>query len=147
YDLFTRNFRMTPTHTFTGREQSLEERPGLNPDIVCTATYYDAWMPYPERICIELLLDAEALHPSAHAVNYLSAVGGAGDSVTLRDELTGETVTVKPQVVVNAAGPWIDFVNQAVNQPTNFIGGTKGSHLVLDHPELHALCNGHELFF
>lgn len=147
YDWFTRRFRMTPTHTFASRAQALAERPNLNPEIVCAATYYDAWMPYPERICIELIQDALAEGDHARAINYVSAVDGAGDAVTLRDELTGETFSVRPQVVINAAGPWIDFVNRAMNQPTRFIGGTKGSHLVLDHPALHALCNGHELFF
>lgn len=147
YDQFTRGFQMTPAHTMHSRAQALAQRPGLNPDIVCTATYYDAWMPYPERICMELIADAEALTERARAVNYLSAIGGEGDSVTLLDELTGERYTVQPKVVINAAGPWIDFVNRAMNQPTRFIGGTKGSHLVLDHPELHALCKGHELFF
>jgi glycerol-3-phosphate dehydrogenase len=28
-----------------------------------------------------------------------------------------------------------------------FIGGTKGSHLILDHPELYEACNGSEIFF
>ncbi|MBZ0296451.1 MAG: glycerol-3-phosphate dehydrogenase/oxidase [Anaerolineae bacterium] len=147
YDWFTRRFRMTPTHVFHSRAESLVTRPGLNPGIVCTATYYDAWMPYPERICIELLADAETSSDKARALNYVSAIDGEADTVTLRDELTGETFTVKPQIVINAAGPWIDFVNQALDESTNFIGGTKGSHLVLDHPELHKLCDGHELFF
>lgn len=147
YDWFTRRFRMTPTHVFHSRAESLAARPGMNPAIVCTATYYDAWMPYPERICIEILTDAEASSDHAHAINYVSAVDGDADTVTLRDELTGDAYTVRPQVVINAAGPWIDFVNAALEQPSHFIGGTKGSHLVLDHPELHKLCEGHELFF
>jgi glycerol-3-phosphate dehydrogenase len=67
--------------------------------------------------------------------------------VILRDELTGEALTVRPQIVVNAAGPWIDFANLALGQKTDFIGGTKGSHLVVDHPELYAACDGDEIFF
>jgi glycerol-3-phosphate dehydrogenase len=136
-----------PDHKFHSRKKSLEQRPLLNPDIVATATYYDAWMPYPERICMEMILDAEALHDGARALNYVSAADAQGDSVTLRDELTGQTLTVRPQIVVNAAGPWIDFANRAMNRPTTFIGGAKGSHLVLDHPQLHEATGGHELFF
>jgi glycerol-3-phosphate dehydrogenase len=147
YDWFTRDARMTPTHRFYGRAESLQKRPLLNPDIICTVTYYDAWMPYPERICIELLADGQAASQQARALNYVAAVGGEGDTVTLRDELTGEMLTVKPKIVINAAGPWIDFVNRALGQPTQFIGGTKGAHLIIDHPQLLEACAGHELFF
>src|SRR5690606_6797588 len=109
--------------------------------------YYDGFMPYPERICIELVADGVGANPTAKALNYVSAVGGSGDSVTLRDEITGESFTVKPQIVVNAAGPWIDFANRAINRETHFIGGTKGSHIILDHPELYAATNESEMFF
>ena len=147
YDWFTRDARMTPTHRMYGRNESLSKRPLLNRDIVATATYYDAWMPYPERICMELLAGGEAANKNAHALNYVAVVDGSGDRVTLRDELSGETFDVKPKIVVNAAGPWIDFVNRAIGQQTRFIGGTKGSHVVLDHPQLLEACAGHELFF
>jgi glycerol-3-phosphate dehydrogenase len=147
YDWFTRDSQVMPRHTFHSREASLKKRPLLNPDIFCTATYYDAWMPTPERICMELLADGEAAQPQARALNYVAAVDGAGDMVMLRDELTGESFSVKPQLVINAAGPWIDFVNRALGQPTQFIGGTKGAHLVLDHPALLEACAGHEMFF
>lgn len=147
YDIFTRGQQTLPRHRFATRAQSLQQRPLLNADIVCTATYYDALMPYPERLCIELILDAEARHPGARALNYVSAAGAAGGAVTLRDELTGDTFDVRPQVVVNAAGPWIDLVNRGLQRQTAFIGGTKGAHLLLDNPTLHAATGGHELFF
>jgi glycerol-3-phosphate dehydrogenase len=147
YDWFTRGGRVMPTHRLIGRKESLDLRPHINHDIIATAQYYDAWMPYPERICMELVMDAEAANPNAHALNYVRLESGAGDTVTLRDELTGEAYTVKPRVVVNAAGPWIDFANRALGEPTEFIGGTKGSHIVVDHPELREWTLGHEFFF
>ncbi|MDX1991439.1 MAG: glycerol-3-phosphate dehydrogenase/oxidase [bacterium] len=147
YDLFTFTQQATPRHKFHSKEASLRDRPQLNPDIVSTATYYDAWMPYPERICLELILDAEAASPKARALNYVSAESASGDVVTLKDELTGETYTVKPKIVINAAGPWIDFTNRNLKRETKFIGGTKGSHILVDHPELLAATRGHELFF
>ncbi len=147
YDAFASTQRSMPLHSFMSKEESLKRFPGLNQEVNVTATYYDAWMPYPERICLELILDAEAANPNAHALNYTSVVRGEGDSVTLKDELTDTTYTVKPQVVINAAGPWIDFANTNMSHETRFIGGTKGSHLVLDHPELHSALDGHEIFF
>lgn len=147
YDWYTRGDDVTPNHDFKMKNASLKDYPKLNNEIVCTATYYDGWMPYPERICIDLIRDAEAANGDALALNYLRASTGEKDSVTLTDEITGETYTVKPKVVINAAGPWIDFVNRAIGQETKFVGGTKGSHLMLDHPELHEACGGHEFFF
>ncbi len=147
YDLFTLGNRATPSHRFASRERALELRPQLNPEVVCTATYYDAWVTYPERLCLELVEDAEALSPHARATNYLRVEHAAGDRVTLRDEVTGETVEVRPKLLVNATGAWIDFTNRALGRPTKFIGGTKGSHLVLDHRELYEATRGEMLYF
>ncbi|MFW5748221.1 MAG: FAD-dependent oxidoreductase [Chloroflexota bacterium] len=147
YDIFARNYRIMPTHTFRLKKKSLEKYPKMNSEIICTGTYYDSFMPTPERICIDMLRDAESLPGESHALNYVSAIDSDGTTVTLRDELTGETFEVKPKVVVNAGGPWIDFINRAMGEETRFIGGTKGSHLILDHPELYEACDGTEIFF
>jgi glycerol-3-phosphate dehydrogenase len=147
YDAFTADDRTMPTHDFDLRPASLRKYPRLNPDVVCTATYYDAWMSQPERICVDMVHDAEKANSNAWALNYFGAIDGGGDTVTLEDSLTGDTYDIKPKVVINAAGPWIDFVNKAMEQQTRFMGGTKGSHLVLEHPELHEATGGHEFFF
>lgn len=147
YDLFTRGDRTLPTHQFRSRARSLEQYPHLNPKIICTATYYDAYMPCPERISLELVLDAEEVCAEALAVNYLIVDGASEGTVLLRDELSGEVFRVKPQIVINAAGPWIDFVNRSMGRVTAFIGGTKGSHLVVDCPELRQAIGDHEFYF
>lgn len=151
YDAYTRGQDTVPPHRFDLRDEALIRFPQLNPAIVSTATYYDAAMNSPERICIELMLDGEDASARARALNYASAAYTMGDqvadTVVLRDELSGEIIPVKPRVVINAAGPWIDLANQALSQETNFIGGTKGSHLVLDHPELRQAIQETEFFF
>jgi len=65
----------------------------------------------------------------------------------LRDELSGTEYAVRPRVVVNATGAWIDQTNRLLGHETHFIGGTKGSHLVLNHPELRRAIGDHEFFF
>ena len=148
YDFLARGHQKMPSHEFRMRSAALAEYPQLNPEIICAATYYDAWMPYPERICLEMTLDAEASHADCHALNYVSAAAADDESVTLKDELSGETFRVYPKVVVNAAGAWIDFVNQRLGQSQDrFIGGAKGSHLILDHPDLLAATGGSQIFF
>ena len=54
YDFLVRSQRVMPRHEFRLRSAALREYPQLNPAIVCAASYYDAWMPTPERICLEM---------------------------------------------------------------------------------------------
>lgn len=147
YDAYVRGQSPMPEHSVVGRRRALQLFPKLNPAVRWAATYYDGQMPTPERICIDLIHDAEADSPQAHAVNYVSAIGAEGDTVMLRDELTGVKYSVKPRIVINAAGPWIDFANRAMRRETTFIGGTKGSHIVVNHPELREAIGDHEFFF
>src|SRR5581483_9829403 len=147
YDAYTGKNRIVPRHQFLNRADSLTRWKELNPHIINTATYYDGAILQPERLGLELILDAEAENPNARAINYMSLVSGSGDTLLLRDELADTVYEVRPRLVVNAAGPWIDFANHSLGLSTRFIGGTKGSHLVLDHPELRAAIGDHEFFF
>jgi glycerol-3-phosphate dehydrogenase len=147
YDAYTRAQGTVPPHRFEGREASHKRFPQLHPDVRYTATYYDGSIRSPERYVIELLLDAEAEGPHARALNYVSFVRAEGHNVILKDELNGEDYQVSPTLIINAAGPWIDRVNTDLGIAERYIGGTKGSHLVLDHPELHAAIGENEFFF
>ncbi len=145
YDAFTGKTQTVPRHTFRGRAASLKLWPRLNPAVRTTATYFDGSILNPERLALEVLLDGEA--DGGRALNYVSLVNGQGNTVTLRDELNFQTITVQPKLVINAAGPWIDAANGTLGLSTRFIGGTKGSHLVLDHPELRKAIGENEFFF
>jgi glycerol-3-phosphate dehydrogenase len=147
YDLLAGNQAVLPTHQFKSRHVSLAARPQLHPEIVCTAIYYDAWISYPERLCAELVLDAESQWSEVHALNYVRLQDAKGDTVVLEDELAGQRLKIKPKIVVNASGAWIDFTNRALARQTQYIGGTKGSHLVLEHPGLLAATQGQMLYF
>jgi glycerol-3-phosphate dehydrogenase len=147
YDAYTGAQGTVPPHRFEGQVASKKRFPQLHPDARYTATYYDGSILSPERYTVELVLDAEAEGPHARALNYISCVGIEGDAVTLRDEQTGETYQTSPTLVINAAGPWIDRVNTDLGLADRYIGGTKGSHLVLEHPELRAAIGENEFFF
>ena len=147
YDLFGRYQGKMPRHSFLGRQKSLQQMPHMNPDIKFTATYYDAAMDNPERLALDVLRDGVEAGDHARAFNYVSAVGSDSGGVVLRDELTGDTLTVSADVVVNTSGPWTDLTNEALGQKTSYMGGTKGSHIVLDNPTLFEACDGREIFF
>ena len=150
YDAYTQaqsGTRAVPRHKFYSRKKSLEKWNQLSPEIVNTAVYYDGAILHPERISVELLLDAEAESQTARALNYVSMVGGQEDTLILRDELTDDTYDVRPKLVINAAGPWIDLTNRKLGMSTRFIGGTKGSHIVVNHAGLRQAIGDHEFFF
>lgn len=147
YDAFTRSQGTVPRHQFEGQTASLNRFPHLNPAARYTATYYDGSILSPERFLIELILDAEAEGSHASAMNYISIAGVRGDMVILKDELTGQVFEISPRLIINAAGPWIDLVNTSLGLSRRYIGGTKGSHLVLDQPDLRAAIGENEFFF
>jgi glycerol-3-phosphate dehydrogenase len=147
YDLYTRAQKTVPPHLFRGRRASLERFPDLNPDVLFTGTYFDGTMPSPERICIELIQDAIEHAGMAWCANYLAVDDLQGDRVVLKDRVTDERLHVQPEIVINAGGPWVDHIHESMGIESQMIGGTKGSHIILEHPELSAAIDGHEFFF
>jgi glycerol-3-phosphate dehydrogenase len=147
YDTFTGKDRTVPRHIFDNRTTSLRKYPRINPAVRYTATYYDGIILSPERLTLELLLDAEKEGGHARSLNYVSLVEGDEGKVTLMDKLTGQNFEITPRLIINASGPWIDGTNRDLGLMTKYIGPTKGSHLVLDNPELRAAIGDHEFFF
>ncbi|WP_120338043.1 glycerol-3-phosphate dehydrogenase/oxidase [Cryobacterium soli] len=147
YDSFSRDGGSVPKHEFHGRKKSLARLPRLNPGLKYTATYYDASMHDPERLALDVLRDGLDAGRHARAANYVEAVGMDADGVRLRNTITGEEFSFAADVVVNTSGPWTDLTNTALGQASTYMGGTKGSHIVLDHPELLEATGGGEIFF
>ncbi|MHA7305170.1 glycerol-3-phosphate dehydrogenase/oxidase [Arthrobacter sp. TMN-49] len=153
YDAFSRDGGTVPRHDFKGRKKALAELPQLHPGIKYAATYYDASVHNPERLTLDVLQDGEkaglsaAGNSNARATNYLAVTAVKDDGVELTDQLTGESFTFNADVIVNTTGAWVDMTNADLGAATRFMGGTKGSHIVLDHPGLLAACNGREIFF
>lgn len=147
YDTFSRDGGSVPRHRFVGRKKSLQQLPKLDREIKYTATYYDASVHDPERLALDVLRDGEAAHSGARALNYVEAIGLDDGGVHLRDRETGIDFHIAADVIVNASGPWTDLTNEALGTDTAFMGGTKGSHIVLDHPELLDATGGREIFF
>ena len=147
YDAFTRKQKTVPKHQLLSRKKSLVRWGLLNPSVRYTATYYDGAITEPERLATEMLIDVETEQENAHALNYCSLAGGKMDFVTLKDELTGKRFDIRPRLLINATGAWIDETNATLGLNARFIGGTKGSHLILANPKLRAAIGNHEFFF
>lgn len=146
YESFSRVNGMMPRFSFAGRKRTARDLPSLHPRVKYVATYFDASVHEPERLAMDLIADARATG-NATVVTYATATGVRDGAVEITDSLTGQTVRVAADLVINASGPLTDLTNEALGRQTHYMGGTKGSHIVVDHPELYAELAGRELFF
>lgn len=146
YDFFGSRNRVMPRHRFLLKGRALKEMPHVTPQIVAGGIYYDAKISRPERLVYELVSDGLKTNEKSLAANATTLVS-ATDGVLTFQRSDGHAFSARPKLVVNAAGPWIDHVNAALGAPSHMIGGTKGSHILLDHPELVSSLNGHMIYF
>jgi glycerol-3-phosphate dehydrogenase len=146
YDFLTRKMQVMPNHTFRNKNKTMLKWPMLNPKIISSATYYDAWISYPERLCLECIQEGEQ-NEKALALNYFELTGLNGKEIELKDVLQNKEYHIKGDLIVNASGAWIDFANQSMQIQSSYIGGTKGSHLVIDNNTLYDALAGHMIYF
>ena len=146
YDFHGRRARVMPRHTMMGRTGALADIPALTPNIKAVGTYYDAAITMPERLVLELVQDGLALSPDSEALNWTPLTGQQNGVLELAGP-DGKVRRVHADLVVNAAGPWIDRVSAVLGLNTALIGGTKGAHILLDHPDLLRQLDGRMIYF
>lgn len=147
YDFLGRHARTLPKHKVLTREELREEIKGIMPSAVGAARYYDAWIPHPERLNLELVLDGLAVQPDASALFYARLDRIEDGEAIIVDTIDQEEFRIRPDIMVNATGAWIDFTNAAVGIERRLIGGTKGSHLVIKNRELYDALGDSMLWF
>ena len=133
-------------HKMLSAEEALARVPGLNPrGLKGAAVYYDAQVEYAERLAVENALDARD-HGAAVIIHarvdrlLLGADGKTVRGVAFTDLLDGGAHEALASVTLNVAGPWVDRIlsggrkgeGTADRSPSRMIGGTKGSHIVVD---------------
>lgn len=127
-------------HKMFSPEEALEREPGLNPeDLKGAAFYYDGQVEYAERVAVENAVSARehgAVVLTYARVDRLTVEEGKVRGVEFTDVLGGGTYEARAPVTVNVAGPWVDEVLRKIDRygpsEKRLIGGTKGSHLVVD---------------
>ncbi|HEY6120038.1 MAG TPA: glycerol-3-phosphate dehydrogenase [Pyrinomonadaceae bacterium] len=135
YDLLSWD-KSLPRHRFLSLADASTRVPGLKAEgLLAAALYYDTQVEFAERLVLENVLSA--VQHSAHVRTYTRVDGllwknGQVEGVTFSDRF-GDRHAASSQVVVNAAGPWIDEVlkRSGFNSQPPLIGGTKGSHLIV----------------
>jgi glycerol-3-phosphate dehydrogenase len=118
-------------------------------------SYWDAQMAYPECFTVALLEDARQIadHAGIEFTLYTYHRAVRDDRrlmiypVQPGDPPAEPVRVVEPQAVINATGAWVDHALRSldITSPRK-IGGTKGTHFVTNHPDLHEALDGRGLY-
>lgn len=153
YDAFSFH-KSLPGHQTFDANGILALEPGLSPHgLRGGATYYDAQVESPERLCWENVRSA-AGDFEAVAANYASVARllrdktGRVAGAEVCDERTGTTFPVVARLTINATGPWVEeTLAKMLGAPVagtpppqhRFLRRTKGAHLVVPQFTRHAV--------
>ena len=136
YDLLSFN-KLLPSHDMLDRDEIEKEEPGLRTEgLRGAARYFDAQITFAERLVLENLLAARSAGAEIKTyceVREIRTCDKRIDSIVYRDK-NGNDHELGVDSVVNASGPWVDEVlKTAPRTPKKFVGGTKGSHIIVSH--------------
>jgi len=139
YDLLA-VFRNIHWHRWLRAKKVRRVEPALRDrGLVGAALYYDAQTD-DARLVIATV--RSAIRAGALAANYIETTAllkpdGRVRGAVVRDALTGETATIRANVVVNATGPWSDRLRQLDDpQAPPMLRLTKGAHVTVPRRRL-----------
>jgi glycerol-3-phosphate dehydrogenase len=133
YDLLSYD-KSLPSHQYISGRKAVEMEPALEKSNLHGAfVYYDCQIALTERLCMENVISAR--NHGATLLNHAKVIGlQTGKSlrvITVKDELTNNTVDFRSKIVVNLTGPWLDEVVRSIRPDMKaFARTTKGIHLV-----------------
>lgn len=116
-----------------------------NEDHTGGVVFYERHMLDSERMVLAIIQSAKAA--GAEVFNYVSAQSflesdSSISGVEAKDELSGNTFSIKAKLTVNSAGPWIDNLNSTLknaDKAPSINGFAVGSHIVTRQLYDHAI--------
>ena len=143
YDL-TGGWRIGQRHRKITAAEALTHLPNLRTEHLVTSFVYLDARGDDARVALTLVKTAVIEH-GAHAVNYVRALSlrhhesGRVTGVECRDELSGESLALSTDLVVNATGVWADdVIAMAESTPSHLITPAKGVHITVARERLPA---------
>jgi glycerol-3-phosphate dehydrogenase len=122
------------------RPQTLRAEPLLRTDDIKGGAIYAEYRTDDARLTLETI--KTAIHHGADVLNYLKVeeflyASDVIHGVRVADQRSGEVFTIRAQVVVSAAGPWVDELRE-VNRSRfgKRLHLTKGVHIVVPREKL-----------
>ncbi|PJZ76069.1 glycerol-3-phosphate dehydrogenase/oxidase [Leptospira neocaledonica] len=124
-----------PKYRFLSPEEVVMEAPSLpRAGLKGGFLYYDYQNTNPERHTCEFIFSAEKKGGTALNYTELVAISQQGEvyQAILKDKRSGKTYPVFAKTVVNAAGPWADFVESLAGVGMDkVLVRSKGIHIVI----------------
>lgn len=139
YDAYARDPLLPKHRTW---KTSATQAPPVNRDRYrWLSAYYDAQVEFPERLSLAMLADAQSVSQAAgldFRVYTHHEARRSGDLVEISPlGSNGVQQTLRPPLIVNATGAWVDETLARLDVPSpRLMGGTKGSHLFTFEPRL-----------
>lgn len=122
------------------KEETLTSEPLLDESYLEGGGYYAEYRTDDARLTIEVIKTANFM--GACCANYVMANDFTYENEKItgaicKDELSGETFSIKSKFVVSAAGPWVDEIRDVnKSKQGKRLHLTKGVHLVVPHEKL-----------
>lgn len=147
YDAYNRKVRALPDHRLVKGQALRKDYPELDHAIIAAGLYFEGHITHAERLGLELVMDGLAANPGSALRSYTTVKVAATGRLELTDVLTGETTALASDIILNAGGVWIDTVNAALGILSQHMGGSKGSHLIIDNALLLEALDGRMIYF
>ena len=122
------------THRWHDAGTVKEHAPGIRGDGLKGAAYYTDAITDDARLVLRVL--QQACKEGGRVLNYVTAEDlvkdkkGQVDGVVLKDQISGESLTVHANVVINATGAWVDNLRGKVSVDHS-IRPLRGSHIII----------------
>lgn len=144
YEWLGRVERVLPAHSIRfGRAG----RPtGLAPRYKAVVSYFDGRITNPEGLVFEMIEEAVGAGASVVALNHVDW-RRRGRDFEIVDPESGLGGTVRPRLVINAAGAWVDRVNADLGLTTAHVRPVKGAHIVIRNDALLERLAGRAFYF
>lgn len=129
-------------HQILSKKETLQRVPFLKEEGLLGAGYYVEYKTDDARLTLEVL--KKAVEYKAICLNYARVIDFEYDkkkivAANVRDEISGERITIHATQIVNATGPWVDevlgkdrIVTGRKKDKGKALKLTKGTHIVLD---------------
>lgn len=128
-------------HLIYGKRKTMKKEPLFNKKIVQGSGIYVEYRTDDSRLTLEVAKTAQ--ERGAKLLNYVAMTDFIQDAnnqvkgVVARDQLSGRTLKITANHIVNAAGPWVDFVRKKDRPITGkYLVLAKGIHIVFEKEKL-----------
>jgi glycerol-3-phosphate dehydrogenase len=148
YDFYSRKVQALPDHRFYNKSALRKDFPAITKDAVAAGLYHEGRVTHAERLGLEVVLDGLAVQPESALRTYTQVLGKPKNGkFILQDAITAETQEVTADVVLNAGGAWIDKINDELGIASQYMGGSRGAHLIVKHHGLMQALQGRMMYF